>query len=298
MLSDPFRSSRVLARLVTTLILLMILQVVAQAAPIVNDAPRPSLTVPQASLKPALTAQVDDPAWTSAVTLPDMTVSLGAPAPTAPLPQTKVQLLWDADYLYVRFICHDTEIYTPVHGHDSPIYSGDAVEIFLDPVGDAHQWIELEFNADDDYFDQMFLCIAEPKHDESLCLTGEVVSRDTWNFLSWDMQGLRSKAARLTPTANEQNWIVDIAIPAKELLHRLGLKQLTPMTLRGDFIRYKYLPSEPGKPRHLLPLNWSPVATGRPHRCPAAYGYINLVNTVPASNSNGTPVPQAASSGN
>ncbi len=252
------------------------------APPLTNDAPRPEVTVPLATVKPLVTADVNDPAWAQAVVLPPMTPSLGVPTPPIPLPETKVQLLWDADYLYVRFFCRDTDIFVPVHGRDAPIYQGDAVEVFLDPVGDAHQWVELEFNADNDILDQITFVTGEPVHDATLCLTGEVSARDTWTFLSWDMKGLRSQAARLTPTPNGQDWIVDMAIPAKELLHRNGLKQFAPMTLRGDFLRYKHYLLDPAKPRGFLPLNWSPVSGGRPHRSPAAFGYIHLEGNLPS----------------
>jgi hypothetical protein len=254
-------------------------QIFGKGSAIVNDSPRPTITVPQAVLIPALTAKTDDPAWLHAVTLPALTLSLGTPPLVSPPPQTKVQLLWSPDYLYVRFICQDTNIYTPIHGRDAPIYQGDAVEVFLDPVGDSRQWVELEFNADNDVFDQLFLCTTEPKPDASLCLSSAAMVRNTWNFLSWDMVGLRSQAARMLHAPNEQDWIVDIAIPAKELLRRTGLKQFAPMTLRGDFLRYKSLPSAQDKQRNLLSLNWSPVVLGRPHRSPGAYGYINLVST-------------------
>jgi hypothetical protein len=219
---------------------------------------------------------MDDPAWNQAVTLPPMTQSLGAP----PLPDfpytTTVKLLWSPDDLYVRFVCRGNEIYTPEHGRDAPIYKGDAVEVFLDPVGDGREWVELECNANNDVFDQIFLCTADPKFDPSLC-QAPGMDRNTWNFLSWNLTGLRTAAAKISLAPGEQDWIVDLAIPAKELLHRLGMKQYAPMTLRGDFLRYAHPPSAPGGTRTLFSLNWSPVSYGRPHRSPAAYGYIVLV---------------------
>jgi len=184
--------------------------------------------------------------------------------------------MWDAGYLYVRFICQDQEIYTPVHGCDAPLYQGDAVEVFLDPVGDARQWIELEFNADNDVFDQLYLCTAEPKTNASLCLTDDIIDHNTWEFLSWNLAGLISQASRRTSSANEQDWIVDVAIPANELLRRAGLKQFQQMTLRGNFLRYKWLSAASGAKRELLPFNWSPVILGCPHHSPTAFGFITL----------------------
>jgi hypothetical protein len=264
--------------LATTFAILLFLPISGKGAPIVNDSPRPTIKVPKATLKPATTADLDDPAWAHAASLPPLTRSLGHEPMPPSFPDTTILLLWDADYLYVRFICKDREIYTPIHGHDSPIYKGDAVEVFIDPVGDARQWIELEFNADNDVLDKIYLCTTQPKVDASLCMTQDVASRDFWEFLSWDMTGLLSKARRLPPTSNAQDWIVDIAVPAKELLRRKGLKQFQPMTLKGDFLRYKWMPSARGSERDLLPLNWSPVSFGNPPYSPAAYGTIILTD--------------------
>ena len=275
--SGYFRSWRQLVGVARALTLLVFLPIAAQGDLPVNDSHRPAVSVPKTTLKPLLTAQPDDPAWSKAVALPEMTPSLGAPAFSAPYIKTSVSLMWDPAYLYVRFVCKDQEIYTPVHGHDAPIYQGDAVEIFIDPVGDARQWIELEFNADNDVFDQLYILTAEPKTNKSLALLDEVFDRDLWQFLSWDMKDLISKGSRLTPAANEQGWIVDVAIPAKELLRRTGLKQFKAMTLRGDFMRYKWLPSAASAKRDFIPFNWSPVILGCPHYSPTAYGFINLV---------------------
>jgi len=242
---------------------------------IVNDAPRPRVVVPKAGSLPALTADATDPAWKAAAQLAPFTLSLPwrPQAPRVP-PETEVRLLWDADALYVRFLCKDDHIDTPIHGHDAPIYQGDAVEIFLDPVGDSRQWIELEFNATNDVLDQLFLCTGEPRTDSSLRLTDEVLSRDVWAILSWDMHGLKSAAGRWSVGGKEIGWIVDVSIPAPELLKRTGLRHFRPMTLRGDFLRYKWLPGLPK--RELISSNWSPVGFGCPHQSPAAYGEIVL----------------------
>lgn len=260
------------------MVLLAAVPMMAHAALPVNDAPRPVLNVPKATIKPSLLAEPGDPAWARAVELPPMTPSLGAKSPVPPSLKTKVFVLWDPAYLYVRFVCEDEEIYSPVHGRNAPIYEGDAVEVFVDPVGDARQWMELEFNADDDVFQQLFLCTTtEPKTTSGLSLTDDVMNHDVWQFLPWELPGLISKGRRLTSAPHQQDWIVDMAIPAKDLLRRLGLKQFRPMPLRADFLRYKWVPSGSGPQRELLPMNWSPVVLGCPHFSPAAYGYLNLV---------------------
>src|ERR1700677_2732929 len=126
-------------------------------------APLPSITVPETKLAPLLTAKPDDPAWKTATPVILDQASIGTPAAllTNPPPRTEVRLLWDPTALYVRFTCaNEAAPYFPPP--DSPdaqhIYAGDAVEFFLDPVGDARQWFEFQFNARNDRFAQITVC--------------------------------------------------------------------------------------------------------------------------------------------
>jgi Carbohydrate family 9 binding domain-like len=256
-------------------ILLGFLTVCRSEEPIPNDAPRPFITVPRTELRPAITAQLNDPAWIHAAKLPELTPSLGARAIPSPLPETTFMLLWDPDYLYVRFICKDRNIYAPIHGHDGPLYRGDAVEVFLDPDGDAKRWVELEFSPDNDVREGLFLCPSPTKIDSSLCLTKSAIAHDLKQILSWDLPGLRSRAVRFS-APGEENWIVDAAIPAKGIFRKTAQNRFRPMILKGELMRYKWMTVGPGRPRELLPLNWSPVSFGNPHHSPAAYGRIIL----------------------
>jgi hypothetical protein len=244
---------------------------------IVNDAPRPHIAVPLTNIMPLVTAVANDPAWNKAAVIPLIIPSLStSPPPIAPILKTEIRLLWDPGWLYVRFLCHDDKIYLPVHGRDAPIYKGDAVEVFIDPIGDCREWIELEFNAANDVFDQITLCTGEPKWDRSFRLTNEVIAQNIWTFPYPDFKNLRSAAAPWKINSQTVGWIVDVAIPAAGILKRTGLKQLQIMSLRGDFLRYKMIPKPTGDKRDLLSLTWSPIVIGIPHRCPAAFGFIDL----------------------
>jgi Carbohydrate family 9 binding domain-like len=249
-------------------------------AVIVNDAPRPHVKVTQAVATPLVTANADDPAWSQATRIPLDTLSLSTtPPPAIPIPGTEVRLLWDADWLYVRFLCKDDHPYLPFHGPNAPIYKGDVVEIFLDPVGDCREWMELEFNASNDVYNQITVCTAEPKWDRSLRLNDDFIARDVWTFPNPYLTELRSAAAPWKVNGQTVGWIVDAAIPAAGILKRSGLKKLGAMTLRGNFLRYKSVPQATGTKRDLLSLTWSPVVLFIPHRCPAAFGFIDLSTT-------------------
>jgi len=262
----------------TRLLAVILLATMARSA-IADPAPstRPTLDVPHAAQPPQLTADAADPAWKDAAGIDGLSMSLGPDAKgLAPLP-TQLRLLWDASNLYIRFLCEGPEPYTPEHGHGADLYKGDVAEVFIDPKGDGRQWIELEVSPNNDVLEIVTVLSAEPVFGEYGMLSSEICQRDLWFNRLWDMDGLRTAAAPWRRNDQVVGWVVDMAIPAKPLLRRLGMKAFAPMSLRCNLMRYAYpTPAQEGQPRHLLAMNWSPVRYGCPHLSPAAMGTLVL----------------------
>lgn len=241
----------------------------------------PVFEIRRAVLAPQVSAALDDPAWKNAAKLDALGLALGDGSKgLAPLP-TQVLAQWDEKFLYVRFVCADSEVYTPFSKRDEAIYQGDCAEVFLDCVGDGRQSIELELAPNGAVFDQQILLSTEARSDENLVLVPEVVERDFWTNLSWNMIALKSATS-----VSKAGWIADFALPAEEVLHRRGLKSFSPMTLRANFLRYNWAPDNTdawgikdatGQKRRLNAHNWAPVKHGSPHISPAAMGFLRLV---------------------
>jgi hypothetical protein len=207
-----------------------------------------------------------------------------ASAGLKPMP-TQVRLLWSKNGLYLSFRCVDNAIFTPEKGRDAPIWKGDVVEVFLDAKGDARQWIELQVNPNGDQFDQLATLTATPQSNENLILKDEVMNRDLWTNLSWNLENWQVSARKnlAVPTAQTSSWRVDMRIPP-DALRRLGLSEFAPMTLRLNLVRYKYLPTGDTKnPRRLLAMNWAPTMFGCPHISPQAMGFVQLMPPVTAT---------------
>ncbi len=257
------------------LVLLLCLAIHAAAA--LADEPTPVLDVPRLAVAPAMTAASDDPAWAAAAVIPALGVSRkDAKDGVAPDPvPTEVRLGWDAQFLYIRFRCTDGEIYTPVSGRDAQLYRGDVAEVFLDVVGDGLCTVELQVNPRGDLFDQLILLTAPMRSQPSGLLVGEVMSRDLWTDIGWNLDGLRTSAVVLP---DGSGWIADLAIPAKAALRRLGLKTYGPMELRINLMRYEWpAPAVADGKRDLLAMNWSTVQFGCPHISPSRKGTLRLV---------------------
>ena len=235
--------------------------------------PRPVLEVPRATQAPRILAEPNEAIWQRAACIAALSLSIGPQARTAQSQPTQIRVLWDENFLYARFECRDNEIYAPFEGgeagRDAPHFQGDVVEIFLDPVGDARHYIELQVSPKNGVFDKLFLLSGEAKSGADGVLEEAIISRQSWEFPTWNLEGLRSATS-----AQKDGWIVDIALPAAPLLKRLGLQKWAPMTLRANFLRYDW--PKRGPAREMTALNWSPVIWGRPHRSPQAMGFLQL----------------------
>ncbi len=179
---------------------------------------------------------------------------------------TTVLLTYDKDTFYVAFECRKPSAPRSYgEKRDDNLYKGDAVEIFLDPVGDHKQHFELQFNAANLILDALFL------------YTGDTVKYDAdgmnpdfgnqWDCREYTMRNLRSAASVLP-----WGWYVEVAIPAAELMRRAGKRQLpVGMLMRGNFLRIEHY-----APEKTATGEWSSTIPGRPHRSPGRMGYIEL----------------------
>lgn len=120
--------------------------------------------------------------------------------------KTTVKLLWDNDYLYIAFVCEDTDIWTTMTKHDEPLYNENVVEVFINATGDQKSYIELEVNPQNAVFDARF-------DDKNKLGTKEAVE--------WKCEGLLT-AVQIRGTLDDrkdkdENWIVEMAIPLSQI---------------------------------------------------------------------------------
>ncbi len=231
----------------------------------------PELTVPVARRIPRVDASADDPAWQEAAVISTLSLSRGGDNIGMTASSTRVLLLWQESFLYVRFISIGREYYSPIHGRDAQLYQADVVEVFLDPVGDGRQIVELAVSPANDVFDQVLLLTCDAKCNEHGRLLQDILARDFWSDRSWDINGLKT-ASRIEGSS----WIVDIAIPAADLLRRRGVETFRTMDLRANFLRYEYRAQSIGQPRRHIAMNWSVIDHGCPHISPGAFGILRL----------------------
>jgi hypothetical protein len=231
----------------------------------------PRLSVPFLSSAPRGDADRADTAWASALVIPSLAPCRGG-GQTAD-PGTEVRLGWTTAALWLRFTCRDADPFLPTTERDGDLYTGDAIEVFLDPVGDARMFVEVQANAGGAFTDILHLVTGDPH----LLADGvlAIASREQWTMRAWNADGLRCTGLR-----QADGWTVDLALPAKPLLQRLGQTDWQAgQALRVALLRIDHPLAADGK-RGFQAWSWGPVPNGRPHRAPGAYGHLVLAEPV------------------
>ena len=120
-----------------------------------------------------------------------------------PFYDTKVKMLWDDRYFYFGAKLEEPHIWATLKMRDTVIFKNNNFEIFLDPDGDTHNYMELEVNA---FATEWDLLLLAPYHDQ------KKVAID-----SWDISGLITKVSIdgtiNNPADRDKGWSVEIAIP-------------------------------------------------------------------------------------
>lgn len=119
-----------------------------------------------------------------------------------PYHPTRLKMLWDEEYLYFFAQLEEPHIWATLTQRDAVIFNDNDFEIFIDPDGDTHNYVEYEVNAFNTIWD---LLLTRPYRDG-----GKAIN-------SWTIEGLKS-AVHVDGTINDpsdidKGWSVEVAIP-------------------------------------------------------------------------------------
>ncbi len=119
-----------------------------------------------------------------------------------PTYKTQMKMLWDDTCLYFFAKMDEPHVWGTLKKRDTVIFYNNDFEIFIDPDGDTHNYMEFEMNTLNTIWD-LFLTKPYRNH-------GKVLD-------SWDIQGIKT-GVRIDGTLNnssdiDQGWSVEIAIP-------------------------------------------------------------------------------------
>lgn len=114
----------------------------------------------------------------------------------------RCKMLWDKRHLYVLVELQDPDLWASIERHDEMVFQDNALEMFLDPDGDARNYFEFQING--------FGTTCDLEMPKPYYKGGKA-------HLQWEMKGLKS-AVRLLGTLNnppdrDTGWYVEMAVP-------------------------------------------------------------------------------------
>ncbi len=220
--------------------------------------------------------KISDCAWDLASWTDDFEDIEGDKKPR-PLYQTRAKMLWDDNYLYIAAELIEPHIWGTLTEHDSVIFYDNDFEVFIEPDGDTHEYLEFEMNALNTGWD---LKLWKPYRDGG--------PADN----SWEIPGLKT-AVQIYGTLNDpsdidEKWTLEIAFPWKAMAQeannqippkegeywRLGFSRVEWQILIEDGA-YKKVPGK--REDNWI---WSPQGFIDMHR-PETWGYVQFTKKSP-----------------
>lgn len=218
--------------------------------------------------------KLDAAEWSHASWTDDF-IDIQGPSLPAPKHRTRAKLLWDQSTLYIAAELSEPHLQGTLRDHDSVIFQDNDLEVFIDPDGDNHRYVELELNTLNTTWD---LFLDRPYKDGGNADNG------------FEIAGLRT-AVQMQGTLNDpsdvdQGWTIEIAIPFENLRTitrtdcppkpldrwRLGFSRVE---WQFDVVNGKYQ-KKPGLPEDNWV--WSPQGIIDMHR-PERWGFIEFQST-------------------
>ena len=118
----------------------------------------------RAVLPPQIDGRLDKPFWDAAEWSEDFEDIEWNTVRPAPYLKTQMTMLWDDEALYIGAYLWEDKIWGTFTEHDSVICYENDFEVFIDPDGDTHNYIEFEMNALNTTWD---LLLVKPYRDEN-----------------------------------------------------------------------------------------------------------------------------------
>lgn len=171
----------------------------------------PTYICPRAVNPPNLDGRLIDPTWAAAPWTEDF-MDIQGPGHPKPRFRTRAKMMWDDRCLYIGAELEEPHVWGTLTEHDSVIFQDNDFEVFLDPDGDGHRYVEFEINALNTTWD---LLLVKP-----YLAGGPPVD-------GFELRGIRT-AVHVNGTLNDpsdvdQGWTVEIAIPWSALTQVAGM---------------------------------------------------------------------------
>lgn len=133
----------------------------------------------------------------------------------APHFRTRAKMTHDSSGMYFAAVLEEPHVWGTITEHDAVIFQDNDLELFIDPTGESHLYMEYEINALGTDWD---LLLTKPYRDGGKALN------------NWEFAGIRS-AVYIDGTLNnpadiDRSWSVEVFIPWESIYQVVGRKRL------------------------------------------------------------------------
>lgn len=185
---------------------------------------------------------------------------------------TRFKMLWDVNHLYVYVRMEEPHIWGTLKQRDTVVFYNNDFEMFIDPDGDTHNYMEIEINALNTVWD---LFLTKPYRE-----AGRVLNH-------WDINGLKSAVSYQgtlnDPSDTDTSWSIEFAIPWKALKEGGGPPpennfwriNFSRVQWQHDLVANRYMRRRDSLGNYLEESNWvwSPQGVINMHE-PEHWGYV------------------------
>jgi hypothetical protein len=180
------------------MLLFVVVALFCRACPAADE--RPRYVIQRAALPITIDGRLDESSWFAAKEVGTFRFAWWKAGTRE---ATIAKMLWDDEYLYVAYLCHDAHISAQHVGLNQPVWTDDCVEVFTAPDPKRPDaYFNIEMNANGAVFDDY-----HPRG-----VGSDIRPR-------WSAEGLKI-ATRIHGTLNndadqDQCWTLEVAIPFK-----------------------------------------------------------------------------------
>ena len=192
--------------------------------------------------------------------------------------RTQAKLLWDDSYLYVGFICEDTDVWSSFTKRDSYLYQNDVVEVFLDPDGDGLNYAEIEVSP--------LNIVADLLLDKPYSAGGH--GNWGWNLDSM-LTGVTVNGTVNVRDSLDTLWTCEMALPFEGLAPIASSMSFPPQagdSWRGNLFRQDYLRTPTSS---VEPTSWSATDSAHGFHVPSTFGTITFSGEIVSGVKNESP---------
>lgn len=197
--------------------------------------------------------------------------------------KTRAKMLWDDQFLYIAAYLEEPHVWATLTERESVIFYDPDFEVFIDPDGDTHHYIEYEMNAFNTQWDLLLL---KPYRDDVV----QNVAIDHWS-MNWMRSAVHVDGTINDASDLDKGWSLEIAIPMDALMelnatgklpvsgehYRIGFSRVewTIDIVDGKYKKRTHIVNGKEKPLPEDNWIWSPQGVIAMHQ-PETWGYLQF----------------------